>query len=84
MPGSKAIFKGIMNFHDMTCMATPYHKNPWPVGHDIYNFSRPFLSQHDYIPSLSDQCMGVEKKTLKNTSILHFLSPNYLPFGFGS
>ena len=40
-------------------MATPKHKNPCPRGHEIYNFGRPFLGHHYYIPllSLSDLCL---------------------------
>ena len=26
-------------------MATPLHKNPYPRGHEIYNFGRPFLQE---------------------------------------
>ena len=33
----------------MTYMATPLHKNPYPGGHEIYNFGRPFLGHHYYI-----------------------------------
>ena len=46
-------------------MATPYHKNPSPGGHEIYNFGTPFLGHHYYILNLSDLCVGVKKKTLK-------------------
>ena len=45
----------------MTYMATPKHKNPYPDGHEIYNFGRPFLGHHNYIHSLSDLCLGVKK-----------------------
>ena len=45
----KKIFKGIMHFHYMTYMATPYHKNSCPGGHKSYNFGRPFLVIHYYI-----------------------------------
>ena len=39
------------------------HKNACPRGHDIYNY-RLFLGHHNYkiTCSLSDLCMGVEKK----------------------
>ena len=30
----------------MTYMATPQHKNPWPGGHEIYNFGKPFFGYH--------------------------------------
>ena len=36
--------------------------NPCPGGHETYNFGRPFLGHRYYILSLSDLCMGVEKK----------------------
>ena len=35
-----------------------YH--PSPGGHEIYNFSRPFLGYNNDILSLSDICMEVE------------------------
>ena len=39
MPGSrKKIFKEIMQFQYMTYMVTPQHKNPYPGGHEIYDF----------------------------------------------
>ena len=44
----------------MTYMATPYHKIH--RGHEIYNFGRPFLGHHYFILSLSDLCLGVERK----------------------
>ena len=58
-------------------MVMPLHKNPCPEGHEIYNFSRPFL----VIISLPDPCPGVEKIFFfyRNTPILHFLLQNYLP-----
>ena len=34
-------------------------------GHEIYNFGRPFLGHQYYIHSLSDLCLGVEKKICK-------------------
>ena len=56
-------------------MATPEHKNPYPGGHEIYNFGRPFLGHHYYILGLSDLCLGVEKKIFKE--IMHFYSMTY-------
>ena len=56
----KKIFKEMMHFHYMTYMATPYHKNICPGGHEMYNFGRPFLGHHYYIISLSDLCLGIE------------------------
>ena len=66
----------------MTYMVEPLQKNPWPGGHEMYIFGRPFLGHHYYIPSLYGPCPGVEKKIfLRNASILNFLHQNYLPFG---
>ena len=31
---------------------------PMPLGHEIYNFVRPFLDHHYYIFSLPDLCPG--------------------------
>ena len=82
----KKFFNDIMQFHYMTYMATPLHKNPCPRVLEIYNFGRPFLGHHCYKLGLSDACplpvlrLGVEKKMfLRNTSILQFLPQNYLP-----
>ena len=36
----------VMHFHLMTEMAMPYHKNPCPRGHEIYNFGRPLLRHY--------------------------------------
>ena len=44
----KKILKEMIHFHYMTYMATPKHKNPYPRGHEIYNFVRPFLTHHNY------------------------------------
>ena len=65
--GVKKIFKEIMHFHYtcMTYMATPQHKNPCTRGHESYSFGRPFLGHDYYILSLSDLCLGVEKKIFK-------------------
>ena len=51
-------------------MATPLRQNPCPGGYEIYNFGRPFLGHHYYLLSLSELCLGVEKKIFK--SIMHF------------
>ena len=57
-------------------MATSEHKNPYPWGHEIYNFSSPFLGQYYYKLGLSDLCMGVEKKIFKE--IMHFYYMTYM------
>ena len=59
----------------MTYMATPQHKNPYPGGHEIYYFGRPFLDHQYYIHSLSDLCLGVENKIFKE--IKHFQYMTY-------
>ena len=61
-------------------MATPQHKKPCPIGHEIYNFGRPFLGHDYYIISLSDLCLGIKFKKYIN---LHFLPSNYLPLEWG-
>ena len=70
----KKIFKEIMHFHYMTYMATPYNKNPCPGGHEIYNFGGPFLCHHNYILSLSNLCLGVEKKIFKEIMHFHYMT----------
>ena len=57
----------------MTYIATPYHQNPYPRGHDIYNFSRPFLGHNYYKLSLSDQCLGVENIISKEIMHFHYI-----------
>ena len=52
----KKIFKEIMHFYYMTYMATPWHKNPCPWGHEIYNSGSPFFCHHYYTLSLSKPC----------------------------
>ena len=49
-------------------MAPPYHKNPCPTGHEIYNFTLPFLGHHYYILGLSDLCLGLEKIFKRNNA----------------
>ena len=49
----------------MTLMATPWHKNPFPGGHEIYNFARPLPGYHIYSFSLSDLCLGIVEKIFK-------------------
>ena len=69
-------------------MATPQHKNPYPGDHEIYNFGRPFLAHHYYIFGLSDQCLRVEKKILKEIMHFHYMTymatPKHKIFAPGS
>ena len=55
-------------------MATPLHKNPCVRGHEIYSFGRPFLGHYYYILGLSDLCLGVEKKILKEIMHFHYMT----------
>ena len=48
-------------------------QEPCPRGHEIYNFGGPFRGHHYYILSLSNLCLGVEKKIFKE--IMHFVCP---------
>ena len=45
-------------------MSRPQDKNPCPRDHEIHNFGGPFLSHHYFILSLSDLCLGVERKII--------------------
>ena len=68
----------------MMSMATSQHKNPCPKGHEIYYFGVAVLGYHYYILSLSDLCLGVEKKIfLKKYIILHFLTRQVPPLEGG-
>ena len=69
----KKIFKHIMYFHYMTYLATSQYKNPCPGGHESKNFGRPFLGYHYYILCLSDLCLGVEKKILKEIMQFYYI-----------
>ena len=51
-------------------MATPYHRNPCPRGHEIDNFGRGFLAHHYLMFSLTAGFTGVKKKIFKE--IMHF------------
>ena len=61
-------------FQYMTCMATPYHKNPCPGGNQIYNFGGPFILHHNCTLGLSDLCLRVEKKILKEIMHFHYMT----------
>ena len=64
----------ILQFH---YMVMPQHKNPCPGGNEIYSFGRLFLGHQYFILSLSGQCLGVEKKILKD--IIHF---DFMTYGY--
>ena len=63
-----------MHFHYTTCMTTPQHKNPCPMGHELYNFGRLFLGIHNYILSLYVLCLGVGKKIFKDIMHFHYMT----------
>ena len=78
------IFKEKIHFYYMIYMVKLLHKNPWPGGHEIYNFGRPFLGHYNYIISLSKPCpMQYREDFLGNTSILQVLPPKLPPLGVG-
>ena len=56
-------------------IAMPYHQNPSPG--DDHDFGRPFLSHRYFILSLSDICMGVEKKIFKEVMHFHYMTSLY-------
>ena len=56
----------------------PEHKNP-PKGHEIYNFSEPFLGHHNYLLSLSVLCPGIEKKLSKEIIHFHYITNLAVP-----
>ena len=70
----KKILKEMMHFHYMTYLVTPLHKNPCLRGHESYNFGRPFLDHHYYKLDMSDLCLGVEKKILKEMMHFHYMT----------
>ena len=75
MPGSREEdFKGNNAFSLYDLYGHTLNKNPCPRGHESYNFGWPFLGHHDYILSLSDICMGVEKKILKEIMHFHYMT----------
>ena len=43
-----------------------------PRGHEIYNFGRPLLGHHNYVPSLSVLCLQVEKN-FKEIILFHYM-----------
>ena len=76
MPQSRR--EEILHFHYMTYMTMAQYKNSCPKGHKIYNFGRPFLGHHYYILSLSDLCMGADKKIFKEIMHFHYTGMSYL------
>ena len=54
-------------------------KNSCPKGQEIYNFGRPFHCHHSYILSLSDLCLGVEKKIFKEIMHFHYMTYMAVP-----
>ena len=65
--------------HCMTYMAMNQHKKPCEVGHEIYNFGRPFLGHYYYTLSLSELRPGIEKKIFLKKYINFTLFTTKLP-----
>ena len=51
----------------VTYMPTLYHENTNPWGHEINHFGRFFHVNNNFTLNLSDLCLGVEKKILKDS-----------------
>ena len=49
----------------MTYMTMPWHENPCPGSHEIYNFGRPFPGHHNLILRMSVLCLEVERRIFK-------------------
>ena len=54
-------------------MATP--QQPYPGGHEIYNFRRPFLAHHYYLLSLCEPCPEVKRLFFKEIHQFYTLYP---------
>ena len=54
-------------------------QEPLLRGHEIYNVGTPFVGHHYYIPSLSDLCLGKEKKILKEIMHFHYMTHTTMP-----
>ena len=68
-------FKEILHFHPVIYIATPYHKKPCPVGHEIYYFVKPFFGPHYYALSLSHLCRRFSKKCIFTKSLIWSQTP---------
>ena len=87
MPGSKEedLKKNAFSPYDLYVHTLAQEPLVW--GHEIHNFGRPFLGYHYYILSLSDLCLGVEKKVYKQIMYFHYMSYDHalaqepLPWG---
>ena len=55
-------------------MTMPQHKNPLPVGNQIYNFGRLFLGHHYYTLSLFYLCLSEEKIFFKEIMQIHYMT----------
>ena len=54
-------------------------QEPLPGGHEIYHFGGPFRGHHYYILSLSNLCLGVEKKIFKEIMHFHYMTYMAMP-----
>ena len=71
--------KKITHIHYNDLYPMPQHKNPYPGGHEIYNFGRPFLGHHYYIFSLSDLCLGAKERNSKGIMHFHYMTFMVMP-----
>ena len=51
--------------------------SPCPRGQEIYNLSRIFLGYYYNILNLSELCLGVEKKIIKEIMHFHYMYMTY-------
>ena len=81
--GVKKILKKKCIFTVWPYKATPFHSNPCPWGHEIYNFGRGFLDHH-FIFILSAGCTGVKKTIFKEIYQFYTFPQNRRPLGMGA
>ena len=60
-----------------------YHENPCPCDHENFNFGRPFEFLPHYYCSLSDLCLGVEKKIYREMHQFYTFCSQLCPLRVG-
>ena len=76
MPGSREEdFKRNNAFSLYDLYGHALAQEPLPWGHEIYNFCKPFLRHHYYIPSLSLPCPRVERNVFMNLTLFNLQLP---------
>ena len=61
MPGSREEdyqINNVFSLYDLQSLS--HYKNPYPGGHEIYNFGKSFLGNNYYTLCLYESCPGVE------------------------